>query len=115
MRLRVLNVGVDTQTVQWGDDCLGTGPATAIRAYHPGSAQLAWDWSLAMANVRCFMVEHYSILMPGDSALIWGHLAVSTILSDSLAPGTYDLTVTPRYMQPPDSDEITLGTFTLQH
>lgn len=112
VRLRVLNIGADTQTVGW-DHCMQTGPANAIRAYLPGTRQLKWDWFPAYAASACDLLPYVKLLNPGDSVVIRGHVPTADMLGDSLAAGPYDLTLTPKYLEPSAPEEISLGRFTL--
>jgi len=112
VRLRVLNIGADTQTVGW-NHCMQTGPANAIRAYLPGTRQLAWDWFPAYAKSPCDLLPYGKLLNPGDSVVIWGRVPMADILGDSLAAGPYDLTLTPKYLEPSAPEEIPLGRLTL--
>jgi len=115
VRLRVVNVAESEQTVQWFL-CPWTGAPEAIRAYEPQSNRRAWDWEAASAqsHVACFLNLYYDTIQPGDSAIIWGRAAASDILGDSLAPGAYDLTLTPKNLEPSYPVELPLGEFTLK-
>jgi hypothetical protein len=110
--MRVGNAGSDTQTVTW-DDCLQTGAANALRVYAPGSRALVWDWFPAFAEARCDLISYSQTLQPGDSVVIVGRVAVADILGDSLPPGLYDVTLTPKYLQPSYPTEVPLGQLAL--
>lgn len=112
VRLRVLNIGTDTQTVEW-DYCKASAPQGAIRVYQPGTGRLVWSWIAAYNSSICALQIDGTVLNPGDSAIVWGGVPVSDILGDSLPGGPYDLTLSPFALVPPDSSEISLGEFTL--
>ncbi len=108
--LTITNTASITQTVQFAP-CTYLGPLT-IRAYVPAATKPAWESAL-LNNTPCFTGVESVVLKAGASHTFVQVTAVNDILGDSLASGSYVLTVSGRYLTPSATTELVNSTIAL--
>jgi len=109
--LWMANVSSDSVIVSFAN-CQSVTPVWR-RFYRPGDSTPVWDSEVAYREAVCPLSNNGRLLQPSDSFSLTWETAVSDILGDSLLPGPYDLTVTPKYLHPPSFDQVRGGTVTL--
>ncbi len=108
--LTIKNAGTTTQTVQFAP-CSYLGPLT-LRAYVAGPSKLVWDSGLDNSG-PCFLAVERIDLAPGAAHTFQQVNDVNEILGDSLAAGSYALTVSGRNLVPAVPTEIGITTLSL--
>jgi hypothetical protein len=108
--LTIANSGTSTQTVQFAP-CMHFGPLS-LRAYATGVSKPAWDSALDNTG-PCFNAIESVDLKPGASHKFLQVNDVNEILGDSLASGTYTLTIAGRNLAPAVVTELGNVTLTL--
>jgi hypothetical protein len=106
--LTATNVASEAVTLEWGE-CAGE-PAR-VRAYTGSSSEPAWD--ALDSESLCSAVGLHRTLAGGESASFVLRIPVSAILDDDLAPGEYEITVTPNFSDVDDGPELKTGKFEL--
>jgi hypothetical protein len=108
--LTITNAGTSTQTVQFAP-CTYLGPLS-LRAYASGASKPAWESALDN-NAPCFTATETVSLKAGAAHTFVQVNDVNEILGDSLASGSYMLTVSGRNLAPAVGTEIGNATLTL--
>jgi hypothetical protein len=108
--LTITNKGTTTQIVQFAP-CTYLGPLT-LRVYATGSSKPAWDSALDN-NEPCFTGTESVTLNAGAAHVFQQVTDINEILGDSLAAGSYMLTVSGRYLTPAVTTEMANATLSL--
>jgi hypothetical protein len=111
--LWMINPSSDTVTVTFAD-CQAVTPVWR-RLYRPGEATLVWDSEVAYREAVCALGATGALIPPRDSFSLSAETPVSVILGDSIPPGPYDLTVTPKYLYPSSLEQVPGGRLVLLH
>lgn len=100
-------------TLRWGGCPILAGAAVRVWTGAPPDGQLRWD-ERSQAFDACWGLVNSVEIAPGGEGPVQGGTSVFLILGDSLAPGTYHLTVVPDFHESIPDIELHLGEFELR-